>query len=479
MDISSDGTIHCAWIEANGPEALTHYIRYRYFDGVNWSPVETLRTLQIDGEVSGWNLEKVDDVRIAADEDGNLVIGYMVWPAARCQTISRFNKVVYNDAFPFAGRSKHVCVDVDDKYIHATWLGMDGVYAIYYARRNKAPNSPWGSIIKVYQPPNYPPDRPYIQVGTRDSVPQLVYLHNVEGGGREMHHRSLRNNKFSEVYMASDKEIGTFHQPRMNVLDNDNLIILTQIWAGGARQYYNWKQNGQWGGLTLYNRVKATSSYGDCDLNASGVAAINYTDGGSVRLATSGPLTINDLPTAVITVDKESLFWGETITMNSTGSTDPDGTIVGFEWKIVQDGVTIPGATASYTFNKSYNNVRVRLIAIDDKGGRGIAEKTINVKALYTAPSTATKKMIQTLIYHKEGYVIEWTPNPKNDTEGYAIVKYKISRKAADSDEWVELGEVPADRRAYADVTNAAGTEYIYAVSAVDDQGRMSPYDNY
>jgi hypothetical protein len=39
--------------------------------------------------------------------------------------------------------------------------------------------------------------------------------------------------------MASDKEIGTFHQPRMNVLDDNNQIILTQTWAGGARQYYN------------------------------------------------------------------------------------------------------------------------------------------------------------------------------------------------------------------------------------------------
>ncbi len=140
-------------------------------------------------------------MRIAADEDGNIVVGYMVWPSARCQIISRFDKTNYIDNFPFSGRSKHVAVDMDDKYIHVAWLGMDGVYGIYYARRNKAPNSPWSTVIKVYQPPNYPPDRPFIQVGSRDSIPQLVYLHNVEGGGREMHHRTFRNNKFTEAYL--------------------------------------------------------------------------------------------------------------------------------------------------------------------------------------------------------------------------------------------------------------------------------------
>jgi hypothetical protein len=229
----------------------------------------------------------------------------------------------------------------------------------------------------------------------------------------------------------------------------------------------------------MYNRVAAVQAYGDCDLSSTGVAAINYTDGASIRLATSGPLQINDLPVAVITLDKETIFWGETVNMNSTGSHDPDGTIVSYEWKIVPDGVVIPGATASYAFTKSYNNVRIRLTAIDDKGGRGIAEKIIRVNALYTAPSTVTKKKIQTLLYNKEANVIEWTPNPKNEEAGYAIVKYKISRKAIGSAEWVELAEVGADRRSFADVTIVAGTDYVYAASAVDDQARMSPYDNF
>ncbi len=119
------------------------------------------------------------------------------------------------------------------------------------------------------------------------------------------------------------------------------------------------------------------------------------------------------MPVAVITVDKETIFWGETVNMNSTGSYDPDGTIVSYEWKIVQDDVVIPGATASYAFTKSYNNVRIRLTAIDDKGGRGIAEKIIKVNALYTAPSTVTKKKIQTLLYNKEATSSSGPPIPR------------------------------------------------------------------
>jgi hypothetical protein len=478
MDITSDGYIHCVWVEAANPNAPTHYIRYRYFDGINWSPVQTLRTLQIDGEASGHNLEKVDDIRLSVDNDGNLFVAYMIWPAGRCQTFSRFGTTIYLDPFPFVGRSKHVAVAADDKYVHIGWMGMEGNYGIYYARRNKVPNAPWTTVIKVIEPLLAPPDRPFIGVGS-DQIPQMLYLKGLEGGGREIHHRSFKNNKFSDPHFVSDSTVGTFHQPRMAVVDSNNLIVVSQIWAGGARTYYNWMRDGKWSGLITHNRSKAVEANCGVDLTATGIAALGFTTGGAIEAALSGPLSINDMPVAMITVDKETIFWGETVNMNSTGSYDPDGTIVGYEWRIVQDGITVPGATASYVFNKSYNNVKIRLTAIDNKGGRGVAEKVIKVNAIYTAPSTVTKQKIQTLLYNKEGNVIEWTPNPKNEELGYTIVKYKISRKASDSTEWVELAEVGADRRSFADVTIEAGTNYAYAVSAVDDQARMSPYDNY
>ena len=138
----------------------------------------------------------------------------------------------------------------------------------------------------------------------------------------------------------------------------------------------------------------------------------------------------------------------------------------------------LEGPSLTYRFNKSYNNVRVRLTVIDDKDGRGIAEKVISVKALYTAPATWSMQQVKTLIYNRQGNVIKWEPNPKNDVDGYNIVKYKIFRREADGD-YQEIGEVGAEKRAFADISIEAGKTYYYAVSAVDDQGHKSPYDNF
>ena len=136
------------------------------------------------------------------------------------------------------------------------------------------------------------------------------------------------------------------------------------------------------------------------------------------------------------------------------------------------------GANVTYRFNKSYGAVKVRLTATNDKNGRGIAEKTITVNALYTPQSTVSKQQIKTLIYNRQGNVIQWVPNTKNEQAGYNIVKYRIFRKDADSD-FLQIGEVGADKRLFADANIAAGKEYFYAVAAVDDQGRQSPYDNF
>lgn len=476
MEIDEEGFIHIVWAEAQSPNALNQYLRYRYFDGVNWSAIITLRAMQISGEVGGHNTEKIDDVRLAVDADQNLFVTYMIWPDARCQTISRYGDKVYIDAFPKIGRSKHTCVAVDDNFVHIAWIQMEGSYCVYYARRANRAGSSFSTVLKVIQP-SLPPDRPDIAT-SKDGGVHLVYLRSVPAGGREIQYRTWKGGGFTPQIVITGTNTGTYHPPSIAAYDNDNVFVFVQTWAGGVRNYYNWRKNGSWGGFVQNNQIKVNISCGSAALSSSGVAAFAYSAGGSIQLVLSGPLEVNVLPVAVLNVDKESLFWGETISMNSNGSYDPDGTIVKYEWKIVQDNVILEGATANYTFNKRYNSVKVRLSAIDEKGGRGNADKIIQVKALYTAQSKATKKNIQTLIYNKEGYVVEWTPNSKNEAAGYTIVKYKIFRKEGSGD-YVEVGEVGSERRVFADVSIESGKTYTYAVSSVDDQGRMSPYDNY
>ena len=479
MAITSSGMIHIVWAEGLTGNANTQYIKYRNFDGNTWSPIITLRTLFIDGTTGGWNPEKVDDLRLAVDDDENVFVTLMMWPIARCITFSRYGETIYNDAFPMGGRSKHPSIAADKDYLHLVWQQLEGSeYTVRYARRENKPQSSWNFTYKVVQSGGH---RPFIKVDN-NNVPHVVYMKDAPSSTkRELHHRVWKGNEFAGSWMISDTNNDLYHTPVLGVIDANNVLTHSQTWTGGVTNYYNWMENGKWGGLKVLNNAEVGSSFSDCDLHTNGIGAISYSSGGSMKLVVSAPLQINSIPVAKFTVDKDSVYWGETIKLNGAESYDTDGQIVKFEWRCVTDGVILPSttATAEYTFLKKWGNVKMRLAAIDDKGGRGIAEKVITVKALYSALDVAaTPKLITTLVYRRMGNVVTWKVNPKNSE--FKIVSYRIYAKVAGSDDSTyELkGTVSADKFAFGDVKVEAGKSYVYAVSAVDEEGHQSPYVN-
>jgi hypothetical protein len=479
MVIGEDGWIHISWAEAVNANANTQYIKYRYFDGTDWSPVITLRTLFIDGTTGGWNPEKLDDVRLAVDKEHNVFVGYMKWPMARCAVLSRYGEKVYDDPFPMEGRSKHASVAADSEYVHLTWQQQEGgEYTVRYARRKNAPKARWTLCQPVVASGGH---RPFIRLD-KNEVPHLVYMKDASGSTkRDLHYRVWKGSAFSGSYMVSDTNADLYHTPAIAPLDANNVLIHSQTWSGGAINYYNMMRNGKWGGLGVINRIKAWSSFGECDLNSSGIAAVSYAAGGSIELVTSGKLVINSLPVAKIRTDKDSFFWGDTIKFDGSESRDADGTIVRYVWRIVNDKETLEGVNGEYTFLKNWGNVRIRLTVTDNKGGQGSAEKTVQVNALYSALDVvAAPKRITTLVYDRDGYVVTWKENPKNAQINYNIVSYRIFSKPAGSGNgaYVLKGSVAADKSAFADVDVAPGASCTYAVAAVDDNGHQSPYVN-
>jgi hypothetical protein len=479
MAITPSGLIHIVWAEGLNGNANTQYIKYRTFDGNTWSPIIVLRTLFIEGFTDGWNLEKIDDLRLAVDDDENVFVTCMLWPMARCITFSRYGETIYNDAFPMGGRSKHPSIAADKDYLHLVWQQLEGSdYTVRYARRENKPQSSWNFTYKIVISGGH---RPFVKVDKND-VPHVVYMKDAPSSTkRELHHRKWQGSAFGGSQMISDDNPALYHTPVLGVIDSDNVLTHSQTWAGGITNFYNWKQAGKWSGLKVANNVEVGSSFSDCDLHTNGIGAISYSAGGSMKLLVSEKLQINSVPVAKFTVDKDSVFWGETIKLNGAESYDTDGSIVKFEWRSVTDNVTLASTTSSaeYTFLKKWNNVRMRLTAIDDKGGRGIAEKIINVKALYSAIDVvATPKLITTLVYSRNGNVVTWKGNPMNSV--YNITAYRIYRKIAGSDDSTyELkGTVSTGKFVFADVTIEAGKSYVYAVSAVDEEGHQSPYVN-
>ncbi len=479
MAITPSGMIHIVWAEGLTGNANTQYLKYRNFDGNNWSPIITLRTLFIDGTTGGWNPEKVDDLRLAVDDNENVFVTCMLWPIARCITFSRYGETLYNDTFPMSGRSKHPSIAADKDFIHVTWQQLEGSdYTVRYARRANTPQSKWTVNYKVVISGGH---RPFVKVDKND-VPHIVYMKDAPGSTkRELHHRIWKGDAFGGSYMISDANPSLYHTPVLGPVDADNVLTHSQTWSGGVNNFYNWKQGGKWGGLKVLNNVPVGSSFSDCDMHTNGIAAISYAAGGSIKLVTSAKLQINSIPVAKFKTDKDALYWGETIKLDGSESYDTDGSIVRYEWRIVTDGVTLSTTTpnAEYTFLKKWNNVKIRLTAIDDKGGRGITEKIITVTALYSALDVvSTPKLITTLVYSRNGNVVTWKGNPMNSV--YQIVSYRIFSKVAGSDDSTyELkGTVNADKFVYADIKVEEGKTYVYAVAAVDEAGHQSPYIN-
>ncbi|MBN2346314.1 MAG: hypothetical protein JXO51_07965 [Candidatus Aminicenantes bacterium] len=478
MYITEDGVVHITWAEATHANAEIQSIMYRSYDNGTFSPVQVIKDMNIPGTLdpSSFNKEKIDNLKIAVDNDGNVFTAFMVWPSARCKFLSRYGTKVTEEEWPVGGRSKHPSLCVDQNYVHIGWQQLLGAYTVYYARRENTPGAKWTAIdVKggIH--------RPAIDLD-QNGDPHYFYMANdgADPGSRHVVYKYWLGNRFSarESVSGGPKK---YQNVEVAVKDNKNMIVTCAVFKSVATDFlFNWRKNGLWNPAGVVQVPGASGKLDNpmVDLSNSDIGAFSYNMGGAVYLILSDPLVLNDLPVAVINADKDTVFWDEEVAFNANGSSDKDGSIVRYEWKVIQDNVTLDGASITYRFNKSYNNVRVRLTVIDDKNGRGSAEKVINVKALYTAPATWSIQPVQTLVFNRQGNVVTWEPNPKNDAAGYTIVKYKIFRREGDG-EYQEIAEVNADKRAFADVAIDADKTYYYAVSAVDDQGHKSPYDNF
>ncbi len=475
MVITDDGVVHITWAEAATAGADQQSIMYRAYDNGTWGPIQVIKTMNIPGTLdpSSFNKEKIDDLKIAVDSNGNVFTAFMTWPLARCKFISRYGTTVKEENWPLGGRSKHPSLRVDNNYVHLAWQQLLGAYTVYYARR---PNTPVASWQKVDIKGGI--HRPVIDLDQNGNA-HVAYMAD-DGDKRQVVYKYWTGNGFSQRQTIT--EYGSLYQNvEMTVKDDKNMIVTAGIFQATATSFmFNWRKNGVWNpqGMVLLPGASGAFDNPASELSSNDIAAFVYNDGPYVFLILSEQLVINEMPVAVLNADKETVYWDEEVAFNSNGSYDKDGTIVKYEWRVIQDNVLLEGPSVTYRFNKSYNNVRVRLTVTDDKNGRSHAEKVISVKALYTAPATWSLQKVRTLVYNRDGYVVRWEPNPKNEAGGYTIVKYKIFRKEGDG-EYQEIGEVDGGKRSFADVTIDAGKTYHYAVSSVDDQGRKSPYDNF
>jgi hypothetical protein len=473
--VTKNEELHVVWVEyQRGAQAVAQYVKYRFFNGKTWGPIEDLATIAL----SDW----CEDLRVAADSDNNMFA--VIWNATkgRCSYISKYFGKKATVGFPVEGRSKHADIACDDNYIHIVWQHLLPIdYGIMYQRRPNVEGTSWEKAVNMNA---YYTQRPRLDLDNNGN-PHVAFWED-RGNDRRLWYRAWNGNLTSrdKTVMISTDEYVSYHFLDFSIKNNS----MFATWQAG--NYFT-----GFSGIVRYARKRSGANTWEPQADMpdtpspvlvasdqtwdGSIAGVVYADGNvAITLHVSDKLVTNNLPQAVIAVDKEEVFWGESVNFNGSGSSDSDGSIVKYEWRVIQDKANFEGATASYKFDVSYGSVRVRLTVTDDKNGIGTADKIINVKALYTAPATWSWQKISTLLYNREGNVVKWTANAKNEAAGYNIVNYRIFRKETGG-AFLQIGEVTADRSTFADVTAGSGIPYVYAVAAVDDQGRQSPYDNF
>ncbi|CAM2069668.1 PKD domain-containing protein [Sulfidibacter corallicola] len=98
-------------------------------------------------------------------------------------------------------------------------------------------------------------------------------------------------------------------------------------------------------------------------------------------LSETQPVTVtsNVTPTPVIQISPQAPIEGETVFFSGTGSTDPDGTILDYEWDF-GDGTFAAGATAEHRYERSGTFV-VSLRVRDNQGAAASLSQTLTVGA--------------------------------------------------------------------------------------------------
>lgn len=94
------------------------------------------------------------------------------------------------------------------------------------------------------------------------------------------------------------------------------------------------------------------------------------------------------------------------------------------------------------------------------------------------AANLEVEKRVERGFFH--GFTLNaltWEANPLNTERGITIAAQRVYRKlrTENADRWTRLVELAATARGYEDQNIPAGSDYVYAVTCVDDKGTESP----
>jgi PKD repeat protein len=228
-------------------------------------------------------------------------------------------------------------------------------------------------------------------------------------------------------------------------------IALSNFSAGGTAQVYQ---------LTSANAITRLS-----DLSFGGSTVAFTAPAQSITLLVLPNGTPNTPPQAVASGTPTSGIVPLTVNFSSAGSTDPDGSIVGYSWNF-GDGSAVSTSPSPTHVYSSTGNFTAVLTVTDNRGATSTAQVAIAVNPnpnVLNAPSNLAGTA------GKGTASLTWTDNSANETGFY------IERAVSGSSSFTRIATVGANVKSYTDAI--ARGNYVYRVQAFNAT-TVSAYSN-
>jgi PKD repeat protein len=228
-------------------------------------------------------------------------------------------------------------------------------------------------------------------------------------------------------------------------------VAVSNFSAAGTAQVYQ---------LTSANAINRLA-----DLSVAGSAVSFTAPAQSITLLVLPKSGVaNQPPTAVASATPNTGYAPLSVSFDSAGSSDPDGSIASYAWAF-GDGGTATGPTASHIYQNvgSYTAV---LTVTDNQGATGTASVAISATTnpnIINAPSNLTAKG------SRGSATLSWHDNSNNESGFY------VERAPSGSANFVRVGTTAANATSFANAVSRGN--YVYRVQAFNATATSS-YSN-
>jgi len=191
----------------------------------------------------------------------------------------------------------------------------------------------------------------------------------------------------------------------------------------------------------------------------------DYDSLGQYQITGTVPARVTQSPVASASASPTSGTAPLAVSFSSAGSSDPDGTIVSYQWNFA-DGSISSSANPAHTYSVG-GTYTATLVVTDDDGLS--SSKTVTVTVVNPPPTAPGSVKATAASATKVN--LTWTAS----TSPIGISRYEIER-SYNNGAYSLIGT--ATTASFANGSLTPGITYVYRVRAVDTQNVFSPYSN-